>query len=79
MEDREIVALYWQPDQRAIAETAESIGPYCLAIASRILADPEDARECVNDAYLRSFDQEGTQSYDQVTDHLIAWYLANAA
>ena len=35
----------------------------------------QEAAQSVNDAYLRSFDQEGTQSYDMVTDHLIAYYL----
>ena len=35
----------------------------------------QDAAQSVNDAYLRSFDQEGTESYDLVTDHLIAYYL----
>ena len=36
----------------------------------------QEAAQSVNDAYLRSFDQEGTQSYDMVTDHLIAYYFA---
>ena len=35
----------------------------------------QDVAQSVNDAYLRSFDQEGTQSYDLVTDHLIAYYF----
>ena len=35
----------------------------------------QEAAQSVNDAYLRSFDQEGTQSYDMVTDHLIAYYF----
>ena len=55
MEDREIVELYWQRDQRALAETAESVEAYCFSIANNILMDPEDARECVNDAYLAAW------------------------
>lgn len=55
MEDREIIELYWQRDERAVAETAASVESYCLAIAGRILTDPEDARECVNDAYLAAW------------------------
>ncbi len=35
----------------------------------------QEAAQSVNDAYLKSFDQEGTQSYDMVTDHLIAYYF----
>jgi len=52
MEDREIVALYWRRSDRAITETETKLGSYCFAIANRILSDPEDARECVNDTYL---------------------------
>lgn len=39
----------------------------------------QEIAQSVNDAYLHSFDQEGTQSYDMVTDYLIAYYLKNAA
>ena len=35
----------------------------------------QDAAQSVNDAYLRSFSQEGTASYGLVANHLIAWYL----
>lgn len=55
MEDREIVALFCQRDQRALAETADKVAGYCFAIANNILADAEDARECVNDAYLAAW------------------------
>lgn len=37
----------------------------------------QEAAQSVNDAYLHSFDQEGTESYDLVTTYLIAWYLHN--
>ena len=52
MEDREIVALYWMRSDQAIVETEAKLDAYCLTIAGRILGDPEDARECVNDTYL---------------------------
>ncbi len=52
MEDREIVSLFWQRDEAAIAEAERKYGTYCLAIAGNILQDAEDARECVNDALL---------------------------
>ena len=35
----------------------------------------QEAAQSVNDAYLQSFGEEGVQSYDMVTDHLIAYYL----
>lgn len=52
MQDTEIVELYWQRSERAIAETAAKYAGYCNAIAYNLLQSSEDAQECVNDAYL---------------------------
>ena len=52
MRDSDIVDLYWARDERAVAETEAKYGRYCLAIAGNILADREDARECVNDTWM---------------------------
>lgn len=52
MDDKTIVGLFWERDQEAVAAAEKKYGSYCLAIAGRILGDPEDAREAVNDAYL---------------------------
>ncbi len=52
MKDAAIVDLYWQRQERAIAETKTKYGAYCNAIAWRILNDASDAEECVNDTYL---------------------------
>lgn len=51
MEDQQIVSLYWNRDEAAIGQTAKKYGSYLNAIALRILADPRDAEECVNDTY----------------------------
>ena len=51
MLDHKIIALYHARDESAIAATAEVYGHYCYAIAYRILQNPEDAQECVNDTY----------------------------
>ena len=53
MLDEEIIALYWQRDERALAETERSYGDLCRGLGRRILKNAEDAEECVNDAYLR--------------------------
>jgi len=55
MDDEKIVQLYWDRDERAIPATAEKYGNYCNAIAENILANREDAEECVNDTYLRAW------------------------
>lgn len=55
MEDREIVALYWQRDEGAVGRTAEKYGEYCRSIAENILRNQEDSQECVNDTWLRAW------------------------
>ena len=52
MEDREIVELFWQRDEAAVAETQRKYGRYCFSIALNVLGREEDAREVVNDACL---------------------------
>ena len=51
MEDEQIVSLYWSRSETAITETASKYGSYLSTISYNILADREDARECVNDTY----------------------------
>lgn len=52
MEDSQIVALYFQRDERALEETARKYGKYCFSIAHNILGNHEDAEEAVSDTYL---------------------------
>ena len=55
MEDQQIIALYWDRDQQAIAETADKYGGYLRSISWNILRSHDDAEECVNDTYLRTW------------------------
>ena len=55
MEDREIVKLYFDRNERAIIETSEKYGRYCSHIAMNILHNRSDAEECVNDTYLKTW------------------------
>lgn len=55
MEDAKIVELYWERNQNAISETAAKYGKYCTAIAKNILGNNEDAEECVNDTYMKTW------------------------
>ena len=52
MEDSHIIDLYWARSERALSETSSKYGKYCYSISYRILANTEDANECVNDTYL---------------------------
>lgn len=55
VEDHQIIELYWQRSETAIQETQYKYGPYCRAIAQRILSSAEDSEECVNDTYLSAW------------------------
>lgn len=55
MEDTQIINLYWDRDENAIAETGKKYGSYCRAIAHNILHNQEDSEECVNDTYLSAW------------------------
>lgn len=55
MNDKEIIQLYLNRDQRALSVTAKKYGKYCTSIAKNILGNNEDAEECVNDAYLNTW------------------------
>ena len=55
MEDKQIVELYWERSESAIAETEKKYGRYCHYIAYRILEDDGDAEEIVNDTYLKAW------------------------
>ena len=50
--DEQIVELYWQREERAIKATDEKYGKYLLTIAYNIVHDKLDSEECLNDAYL---------------------------
>ena len=55
MEDKQIVELYWVRSETAIAETEKKYGHYCHYIAYQILYNDEDAKEVVNDTYLKTW------------------------
>ena len=55
MEDKQIIDLYWERSERAIAETDMKYGFFCKHIAFNILNDLQDSEECVNDTYLKAW------------------------
>lgn len=55
MEDKDIIALYFARDERAIRETADKYGDFCEGVAMGILGNRQDAEECVSDTYLRTW------------------------
>ncbi|MBQ9080756.1 MAG: sigma-70 family RNA polymerase sigma factor [Clostridia bacterium] len=55
MTDEQIVNLYWERSEQAIRETEKAYGRYFHHIARGILGDDEDAKEIVNDTYLKAW------------------------
>lgn len=55
MEDIEIIRLYRERSESAIAESGKKYGAYCFTVANNILASTEDSEECVNDTWLHTW------------------------
>lgn len=56
MDDKQIVALFWERSEDAIAQTEKKYGRYCHYIARNILYSDQDAEECVNDTYQKAWE-----------------------
>ncbi|MBE6660933.1 MAG: sigma-70 family RNA polymerase sigma factor [Ruminococcaceae bacterium] len=70
MQDSVIIELYNKRDERAIAETQDKYGAYCMTIAYNILADRLDSEECVNDTYLRAWNTIPPEQPEQLRSYL---------
>ncbi len=55
MKDADIIALYFERDEKAIVESDKAYGTYCTTIAMNILTSKPDAEECVNDTWLKAW------------------------
>lgn len=56
MKDTEIIELFFERKENAIAETANKYGAYLTTIALNILKNRDDADEIVNDTYKSAWD-----------------------
>lgn len=57
MDDHQIVELFWQRDESAIAQAEGKYGALCLDIAMNFLSDCEDAKECVNETLYEAWNR----------------------
>lgn len=55
MNDSDIIKLYWERNEHALAETSEKYGHFCYQIAYDILSIREDSEECVNDTWYQTW------------------------
>lgn len=53
MNEQQILNLYHNRQESAVAETQRAYGDLCQSVAYRILENRQDAEEVVNDAYVR--------------------------
>lgn len=74
MTDQELLALYAKRDPEATAAMERQYGSYCAAIVGRILDDPRDAEECLNDLWMRVW----TALTEQQPTYLKGWLGATA-
>ena len=70
MNDEQIVELYWARSETAIAETEKKYGHYCHYIAYQILYNDEDAKEVVNDTYLKTWNTIPPQRPDSLRPYV---------
>lgn len=70
MEDRQIVELYWQRDERAIDESDARYGKMLQRLSVSILHSAEDAKECVNDTWLSAWNAMPTDRPDLLGAYL---------
>ena len=55
--DEKIIELYWNRDEKAIAETDKKYRNYLYSIAYNIVNDRLDTEECLNDTYLGTWER----------------------
>lgn len=70
MEDQQIIGLFFERSQQAIAELSEKYGRLCRSLSYRILNDEQDAEECVDDAYLAVWDTIPPQKPDSLSAYV---------
>ncbi len=56
MDDKQIIDLFFDRDEKALEYTAEKYDSYCYTVAHTVLGSEEDAKECVNDVWLAAWD-----------------------
>lgn len=71
MDDREIIALFFQRSENAIAALSAKYNSISMNTAYNILGNYEDAEECVNDSYLGVWNAVPPKSPDPLLAFLL--------
>ena len=70
MNDEHIVSLLFARDESALSAVQDKYGRYCHTVAQRILGSREDAEECVNDTYRRTWETIPPQNPPSLATYL---------
>ena len=70
MEDKEIIELFFQRSEQAIANLAYKYGGLMRKVAFHLLQDLEDTEECVNDAYLGAWNSIPPERPDPLSTYV---------
>ena len=70
MDDKAIIEMYQNRDEKAIEETERKFNNYLFKIAFNILSDFEDTRECLNDTFLRAWKTIPPQNPEKLSLYL---------
>ena len=70
MDDKQIIRLFFERSEQAITELSQKYGDLCMKIARNILNDPQDAEECVNDAWLGAWNSIPPQTPDPLRAYI---------
>lgn len=74
MKDEQIIALFFQRNEKAVSAVAEKYGAYCMTISNNILENHSDSEENVNDVYSRLW-----QSIPPESPKILSAYIARTA
>ncbi len=70
MEDKEIVRLFTERDETAVAKAGEKYGRYLMTIAENITGSHEDAEEIVNDTLFKAWNSIPPHSPEKLSAFL---------
>ena len=69
-DDESIMKLLHERDEQAVAAVSEKYGAYLMKIASNFLTDRNDREECVNDVYLRFWEENAVNRPEMLSVYL---------
>lgn len=70
MDDSKIIDLLFERSEQAITALSQKYGAVCHAVARNILENSSDAEECVNDAYLATWNTIPPQKPDPLLTYV---------